>query len=174
MARRPPRALACGSVQAVRVQSGCTPSTPNSRFAGGEARPAASRHERLDRLLTLRPAGAPGAVQVELFMPGVEILAEGDHVNELMVVLGGLVEVVTPAGADREASVRGGSHFAGVGGDISGLGDPSVSVALSQRRGHRPAAPTHACRPGCTVTSPAPSRGLLPLNIIIIICLRIV
>lgn len=53
-------------------------------------------------------------------MPQVEILAEGDHVNELMIVVGGLVEVIRPAehvleqsggggGKDDDASTHGGS-----------------------------------------------------------------
>lgn len=50
----------------------------------------------------------------------VEILAEGDHVNELMIVVGGLVEVVRPA---ESVSAGGGNGGGGLGG---GKEDDSV------------------------------------------------
>lgn len=59
----------------------------------------------------------------------VEILAEGDHVNELMVVVGGLVEIVRPTdqvletGKDNDASTHGGS----VSGQSMTLGSRQVS-----------------------------------------------
>ncbi len=34
-----------------------------------------------------------GASRIEMFMPGVEILSEGDHVNELHIVVTGSVKV---------------------------------------------------------------------------------
>ena len=147
MARRWPHAVSCASVQARRV-----------RIAA--LHPAVMIREVLEMKLGQQQSvmtGSfasgrrvrPGRSRVELFMPGVEILAEGDHVNELMVVLGGLVEAVAPAGADREASVRGG---------VSALGDPSVSVALSQRRGASPC--QHALMPAAPAALSAPLHRL--------------
>ncbi len=76
----------------------------------------------------------------------VEILAEGDHVNELMIVVGGLVEVVRPAesvsagggngggglgGGKENDSVHGGSvHEGSIGGGSYGGG---MSVHLGSR-----------------------------------------
>ena len=54
----------------------------------------------------------------------VEILAEGDHVNELMIVVGGLVEIARPSehvmetGKDNDISTHGGS----MGGQSMTLG----------------------------------------------------
>ena len=62
-----------------------------------------------------------------LFQSGllqVEILAEGDHVNELMIVVGGLVEIARPSehvmetGKDNDISTHGGS----IGGQSMTLG----------------------------------------------------
>lgn len=95
----------------------------------------------------MKPASASldrivgGMWQVEMFMVGVEILSEGDHVNELMIVLGGLVEVVTPAdvryqgASDNEASVCSASQYSSMYGGSVIDGDQSISISTSPRQG---------------------------------------
>lgn len=74
-------------------------------------------------------------------MVGVEILSEGDHVNELMIVLGGLVEVGTPAdiryqgASDNEASVRSASQYSSMYGGSIRDGEQSISISTSPRQG---------------------------------------
>lgn len=46
------------------------------------------RQKLLDSLL--------GASTVQLFMPKVEVVTQGDHVHELYIVLAGMVESVKP------------------------------------------------------------------------------
>jgi ankyrin repeat protein/CRP-like cAMP-binding protein len=55
--------------------------------------------------------------RVEMFMPRVEVVAAGDHVNELYIVVAGHMEVVEPSSA---AAVGGGAG--GNGGDGGGNG----------------------------------------------------
>lgn len=50
-----------------------------------------------------------GAARLEVFLPHVDILAAGEVVNELCVVVGGVVEVV-PVPADDSDSLQAAAH----------------------------------------------------------------
>ena len=55
------------------------------------------RQKLLDSLL--------GASTVQLFMPKVEVVSEGDHLHELYIVLAGLVETIKPGLAESAEEV---------------------------------------------------------------------
>ena len=55
------------------------------------------RQKLLDSLL--------GSSAVQLFMPRVEVVAQGDHVHELYLVLAGLVETFRPGQAQNQEDV---------------------------------------------------------------------
>ena len=55
------------------------------------------RQKLLDSLL--------GASTVQLFMPKVEVVTEGDHLHELYIVLAGLVETIKPGLAESAEEV---------------------------------------------------------------------
>ena len=55
------------------------------------------RQKLLDSLL--------GASTVQLFMPKVEVVSEGDHLHELYIVLAGLVESIKPGLAESAEDV---------------------------------------------------------------------
>ena len=55
------------------------------------------RQKLLDSLL--------GASTVQLFMPRVEVVSEGDHLHELYIVLAGLVETYKPGLAETAEDI---------------------------------------------------------------------
>jgi ankyrin repeat protein len=60
--------------------------------------------------------------RVELFMPRVEVVAAGDHVNELYVVVAGHMEVVESSSSSSASAGVGGGGNVGAGGGGGGEG----------------------------------------------------
>ncbi|DBA89172.1 TPA: hypothetical protein ACH3X1_016329 [Trebouxia sp. C0004] len=80
------------------------------------------RQKLLDSLL--------GASTVQLFMPRVEVVAEGDHLHELYIVLAGLVETFKPGVAENAEDIS--LHVEAA--DASHHGDGSYHGSMT--RGH--------------------------------------
>ncbi|GFR43530.1 hypothetical protein Agub_g4626 [Astrephomene gubernaculifera] len=69
------------------------------------------------------------AARVELFLPGVEILTEGDNVVELLIVV--LGEVAVSQGSARMGALYGGGGGGGGTGGLSSVGSERFSVGGS-------------------------------------------
>ncbi|BDA49938.1 probable potassium channel AKT2 [Coccomyxa sp. Obi] len=91
------------------------------------------RQKFLDALLA--------TARIELFMPQVEILSEGDNVNELMLLVGGMVEVLRPGAEDVEeltidvdghSSIRGGSYNRSLYGAGDSFGEVAFYTEVAQ------------------------------------------
>ncbi|CAL8465533.1 g5069 [Coccomyxa elongata] len=91
------------------------------------------RQKFLDALLA--------TARIELFMPQVEILSEGDNVNELMLLVGGMVEVLRPGAEDAEeltidvdghSSIRGGSYNRSLYGAGDSFGEVAFYTEVAQ------------------------------------------
>jgi len=78
------------------------------------------RQKLLDSLL--------GASTVQLFMPRVEVVSEGDHLHELYIVLAGLVETFKPGVAENAEDIS--LHMEA--GDASHHGDASYHGSMSR------------------------------------------
>ncbi len=78
------------------------------------------RQKLLDSLL--------GASTVQLFMPRVEVVTEGDHLHELYIVLAGLVETFKPGVAENAEDIS--LHMEA--GDASHHGDASYHGSMSR------------------------------------------
>ncbi|KAK9903334.1 hypothetical protein WJX75_003130 [Coccomyxa subellipsoidea] len=91
------------------------------------------RQKFLDALLSV--------ARIELFMPQVEILSEGDSVNELMLLVGGMVEVLRPGSEECEeltidldghSSIRGGSYNRSLYGAGDAFGEVAFYTEVAQ------------------------------------------
>jgi hypothetical protein len=124
---RPVGCRSCGALHAWGAMPGCLPLRPapcrmtdHMPFCDGVHHMAARTCARLQTIDSLCEDDQPFTSD----LLQVEILAEGDHVNELMIVVGGLVEIARPSehvmetGKDNDISTHGGS----MGGQSMTLG----------------------------------------------------
>ncbi|CAL5221935.1 g4209 [Coccomyxa viridis] len=82
-----------------------------------------------------------GVARIELFMPQVEILSEGDSINELMILVGGMCEILRPGleetseelsiDIDGHNSIRGGYARSLCGGGDA-LGEVAFFTEIAQ------------------------------------------